>query len=227
LALNDDGAIIASGRGGLIYFNERTGEERSLLSAFEGHRIDTANDIQPDGKGGLYVGLVDGTAMHTGRPIKGCPLLHLDRQGKASRLWDGIVMSNGMGLNADGSRLYHCESAVGVWVYDVAADGTLATRRLLVHLVDCDGMAVDIDEGIWVARYSSGEVVRFRRDGTAERTVPVPVKHVFSVTFGGGDLRDLYIVTGSDYWDRSARTGSIFRMRSDVPGLKTPRTAFR
>jgi gluconolactonase len=43
-----------------------------------------------------------------------------------------------------------------------------------------------------------------------------------SVCFGGADLRDLYIVSGSGGTD-SDRAGAVFRVRTDVAGLaQTP-----
>jgi hypothetical protein len=50
---------------------------------------------------------------------------------------------------------------------------------------------------------------------------------VTSLTFGGADLKDLYIVTGSAInlavYDR---TGAVFKTRVDTPGLATPSTRF-
>jgi gluconolactonase len=49
-------------------------------------------------------------------------------------------------------------------------------------------------------------------------TVPLPM--VTSLCFGG-DLRDLYVVTGSEGGPREA-CGTIFRVRVDVAGLPLP-----
>jgi gluconolactonase len=49
-------------------------------------------------------------------------------------------------------------------------------------------------------------------------TVPLPM--VTSLCFGG-DLRDLYIVTGSEGGPRE-NCGTIFRMRVNVAGLAIP-----
>ena len=43
-----------------------------------------------------------------------------------------------------------------------------------------------------------------------------------SVCFGGADLRDLYIVTGS-LGTGSSRAGSIFRCREPVAGVPVPK----
>jgi gluconolactonase len=41
---------------------------------------------------------------------------------------------------------------------------------------------------------------------------------VTSVCFGGDDLRDLYVVTGSE-GAPTDHSGTVFRLRVDVPGL--------
>jgi sugar lactone lactonase YvrE len=48
---------------------------------------------------------------------------------------------------------------------------------------------------------------------------------VTSVTFGGADLRDLYIVTADNAEDAS-RKGTIFRTRVEIPGLPVPKARF-
>jgi len=56
--------------------------------------------------------------------------------------------------------------------------------------------------------------------------VAVPRRMVTSLCFGGDDLRDLYIVTGS----RGGPTdtcGTIYRMRADVAGLPLPAARVR
>ena len=81
-----------------------------------------------------------------------------------------------------------------------------------------DGMTVDAEGGVWVAALLAGEVQRFRSDGTLDFAIPIPQKKVLSVVFGGSDLRDVYVVTALS---RRMR-GSIYRARSDIPGLPLP-----
>ena len=51
--------------------------------------------------------------------------------------------------------------------------------------------------------------------------IAVPARAVTSLCFGGGDLRDLYVVS-ADNTDDPSRGGTIFRTRSDVAGLPAP-----
>ena len=49
----------------------------------------------------------------------------------------------------------------------------------------------------------------------------MPLPMVTSLCFGGDDLRDLYIVTGSRGGPRE-NCGTIFVMKADVAGLSLP-----
>ena len=229
IALNADGGIVCSGKDGLILFDQRSGASRNLVSEFEGQPVGAVNDFCPTSDGGIVAGLIDAESVGAARMPQPRPLIRLDPSGRVSKLWDGIGISNGIGFSPDGTRLYQSESYKTVWVYDVAADGSLRNRRVFADIQDADGMAVDAEGGVWIARFSAYEVARFLPDGTRAGGVTVPVKEVQSVSFGGPDRRDLYIATGSDFknpTNLAVRTGCIFRTRSDVPGLALPETRF-
>jgi len=53
----------------------------------------------------------------------------------------------------------------------------------------------------------------------------IPAKFVTSVTFGGKDLQDLYVVT-ADNTDDKDKKGTIFRTRTEIPGLVVPKAKF-
>ena len=81
-----------------------------------------------------------------------------------------------------------------------------------------DGLKVASDGSVWVADAHGGRVAVFNLDGSHRHDVPVPLPMVTSLCFGGDDLRDLYVVTGSR-GGPSENCGSVFRTRVDVPGL--------
>jgi gluconolactonase len=229
IALNADGGIVCSGKDDLVLFYERTGTVRRLLSEFEGRPIGAVNDFCPTAEGGIVAGLIDADSVGAGQRPQLRPLIRLDPAGRVTRLWDGIGISNGIGFSPDGTKLYQSESYKTVWVYDVGADGALHDRRVFADIHDADGMAVDAEGGVWIARFDSYEVARFLPDGRRAGGIKLPVKEVQSVSFGGPDRRDLYIATGSDFknpTNLAVRTGCIFKTRSDVPGLPLPETRF-
>ena len=123
---------------------------------------------------------------------------------------------------ADGKLLYHCDARSGlVRVYDVNSDGSVGPWRTFAALAAGsvpDGLKVASDGSVWVADAHGGRVAVFNLDGSHRHDVPVPLPMVTSLCFGGDDLRDLYVVTGSR-GGPSENCGSVFRTRVDVPGL--------
>ena len=88
-----------------------------------------------------------------------------------------------------------------------------------------DGLTIDAEGGVWVAVVAGpGEIVRFTPSGTVDHRVKVPAKTVTSVAFGGPDMRDLYVVTANN--DNRELKGTVFRTRSDIPGLPVPKARF-
>ena len=225
IAFNDDGGIVCSGKDGLICFYEKTGVAKPVFSA-----LGAINDFCPDGAGGVIAGVIDAASVAAARPPEGRPLIRVSPSGQATRLWEGITVSNGIGFSPDGKRLYQSESYKTLWVYDVAVDGTLSNRRVFADIQDADGLTVDAEGGVLVARFNSFGVTRFRPDGSIDRHYKVPVREAQSVSLAGSDLRDLYIVTGSSFANPNnltEKTGAIYRGRADVPGRPTVFTQFR
>jgi D-xylonolactonase len=146
----------------------------------------------------------------------------IDLDGSMRTLSDGVLLTNGLGLSPDGRRLYHCDARAGlVRLYDVKDDGSVGPWREFATLGPegvPDGMKVATDGSVWVADAHGGRVVAFNADGTQRQEIAVPLPMVTSVCFGGDDLRDLYIVTGSRNGP-SENCGSIFKTRVEVPGL--------
>jgi gluconolactonase len=135
---------------------------------------------------------------------------------------DGILVTNGLGVSPDGRRLYHSDARRElVRVYDVEADGTLGHWRSFAATGPGsvpDGLKVAADGSVWVADARGSRVAVFGADGRHLRDIPVPLPMVTSLCFGGDDMRDLYVVTGSRDGP-SERCGTIYRTRSDVAGL--------
>lgn len=61
-----------------------------------------------------------------------------------------------------------------------------------------DGSVVDIEGHVWTAQFGTGKVVRRNvNSGKVDFEIIVPVPHVTCLTFGGKDLRTVYITNAS------------------------------
>jgi gluconolactonase len=222
MALNEGGGFVAGGKA-LIYWDEKTRTSRDIFTQYEGRPLRGLNDLQPDDHGSVYVGSLEFDAEAGGQSIP-CNLFRVDPDGTATKVWEGIQVTNGLGFSPDRKLLYHCDTATeAVWVYDVMPDRTLKDRRIFARVEGWpDGMAVDAEAGVFVAMAHAGEVVRVKSNGTIDRRIKMPQSFVTSLTFGGRDQQDLYVVTAKD----KTAMGTVYRLRSDIPGLPIPRTRF-
>jgi gluconolactonase len=223
MALHASAGLVVGGRD-IAVVRLADGNTRSLLSLDAIPGATGFNDLTTDKAGRVYVGSLAYRVFGGDAPKPGH--LHvIDLDGTMRTLSDGVMLTNGLGFSPDGRRLYHSDSRASlVRVYDVNPDGSVGPWRKFAT-VDAegvpDGLKVAIDGSIWVADAHGGRVIVFNEDGTHRQDVPVPLPMVTSLCFGGDDLRDLYIVTGSR-GGPSENCGSIFRSRVDIAGLALP-----
>jgi sugar lactone lactonase YvrE len=235
LLLNEDGCVLVSGAGGVVWFNPASNATGVLVDSVAGEPLKGVNEMRPDGKGGMYFGGSDMPAIERGVRPGPVGLYRLDANRHATQLCDGLVFTNGLTPNRDGSRLFHNESFVGTFAYDVLPDGSLTNRTQLLKKKDCDGMALDAEGNLWVSGFASGEILRVQPDGTIVQRITLPGDAATNVRFGGADGRDLYITVVStaaamsikDGVMPTAKTSTLYRGRSDVAGQPIARTRFR
>lgn len=143
----------------------------------------------------------------------GGQLWRIDRAGRAQRLESGMGTTNGIEVSPDGRRLYVNESVQRrVWAYDIAADGAVSGKRLLLEFPDhgLDGMRSDAEGNLYIARYGAGTVAVVSPAGAVLDEIPLKGRKPTNVAFGGADGRDVYVTLQ----DR----GAIEVFRSAAPG---------
>ncbi len=235
LLLNEDGSVLCSGPGGIAWFNPATGRSGILLSMIDGVPLLGANEMYPDGKGGIYFGTLDVPAIEKGQRPSPAALYRLDVEGRTIRLCDGLAFSNGIGVSLDGRRLFHNESFVGTFAYEIRPDGSLGERKMLLKKEDCDGMAIDAEGRLWITGFNSAELLCLAPDGSIVQRVSVPAGAVTNIRFGGNDGRDIFVTTvPADAGERLARgnlpstpTSVLYRAHGTVAGRPVLRPRFR
>ncbi len=219
MALHARGGLVVGGRD--IAHVEPGGLTRPLLPLDAIPGATGFNDLTTDRAGRIYVGSL-AFAVFGGEAPKPGHLHVIDLDGTMRTLSDGVLLTNGLGFSPDERRLYHSDARAGiVRVYDMNADGSVGPWRTFASLAPDgvpDGLKVASDGSVWVADARGGRVAVFNENGTHRKDIAVPLPMVTSVCFGGDDLRDLYIVTGSR-GGPSENCGSIFLARADVAGL--------
>jgi gluconolactonase len=223
MALHASGGLVVGGRD-IAVVSLADGTTKSLLALDAIVGATGFNDLATDQAGRIYVGSL-AFKVFGGETPKPGHLHVIDLDGAMRTLSDGVMLTNGLGFSPDGRRLYHSDArAPLVRIYDVRDDGSVGSWRKFATLGENgvpDGLKVASDGSVWVADAHGGRVAVFNEDSTHRKDIAVPLPMVTSLCFGGADLRDLYIVTGSRGGPHE-NCGSIFRLRVEVAGLPLP-----
>lgn len=229
LGLRDDGGLIMA-RGASFARCGPAGEDLELVGDFS---ADQARVRFNDGKVDPWGRFVAGTLALDGSSPVGA-LYRLETDGKVTTLLEDVTTSNGLAWTTDYAHLYYVDSATrGVDIFDLEpSDGTMLRRRRLVDIggpdAGPDGIAVDVEDCVWVACWGLSCVRRYTPTGTLDREVRVPTSHVTSVAFGGENLDDIYITSarkGLSAGDIASqpRAGDLFIAHVGVEGAKVSR----
>jgi sugar lactone lactonase YvrE len=121
---------------------------------------------------------------------------HVSPDGKVRLAAENMGTTNGIDVSPDEKKLYVNESVQrNVWVFDLAADGTLSNKKLLYHFEDggMDGMRCDVDGNLYIARHGKGEVAILSPEGKIIQTIQTIGKKVSNICFGGRNGKTCYI----------------------------------
>ncbi|MGC1342819.1 MAG: SMP-30/gluconolactonase/LRE family protein, partial [Candidatus Binataceae bacterium] len=179
-----------------------------------------------DSKGRAYVGNF-GYDLHKGEKARGTVLVMVTPDGKPRVVADDLMFPNGTVITRDGKTLVVGESfGRRLTAFDIAADGSLANRRVWADLGNNvpDGIALDAEGAIWVATPMSSEVIRVREGGEVSERIKVATD-AFACMLGGADRKTLFVLTSASS-DPAAclanATGKVEITKVEVPGAGLP-----
>ena len=222
MALHERDGLVVGGRN-IAFKSFAGGGTVVLLDRDPEHGNVGYNDLTTDSAGRVYAGSL-GSPVFEGTEQKAGDLYRIDLDGTSRVVARDILLTNGLGFAPDGGTLYHSDSRrQTVYRYAVAADGSLGAKETFAGTAPGapDGLAVAADGTVWVAVAGGGNVSVFAPNGELREKLAVPMPMVTSVCFGGEDLCDLYVVTGSG-GVAGERRGAVYRTRVDVAGLPAP-----
>ena len=185
------------------------------------------NDGKCDPQGRFWAGTMD--AVRWSAPAGN--LYRLDADKTIACMQPNVICSNGSGWSPNGRKMYYTESfRYAIFVYDFDLDTGTLSNRLPFATLDSnsggfpDGMTVDADGFVWSNMVGLGQIRRYDPEGKLERIVQLPVPRATDCTFGGPDLKTLYVTTAretmtADQLAAAPLSGSLFAIDCDVRGL--------
>jgi len=207
-----------------------TGKVEVLTERFDGARYNAPNDVAAASSGLIF--FTDPCYHDRERmEMRHESVYRVDPDGRVSRLISqpDIERPNGIALSPDERTLYLVDSCsvVGgnrkIWAFDLSRDGSVSSQRVVFDFAPGrggDGMAVDQRGNLYVAAgiyrprgpHESADVPPgiwiMSPAGELIGRIPIPEDVITNVTFGGPDLRTLYITAGK----------TLFEVRVAIPG---------
>jgi sugar lactone lactonase YvrE len=215
-------AIRPRAAGGLVASVERGFaiiEEDGTVRTFEDLWTDVnirMNDGACDPQGRFYCG----SMAYDEAP--GCGVLYrFDPDGSVSVVLRGLGISNGLAwLDSGGEALFvdSLTQRIDLLQFN-ASEGTFYSRRTLSVIREevgmPDGIALDVEGGVWVALWGGSAVHRYNVDGELESVIEFPVRNVTSCALVDGFL---YVATSAKDDSENVRAGAIFRVHVGIQG---------
>jgi sugar lactone lactonase YvrE len=221
------GGLIIAGRNGFALYDPRSGKFERIADPENKAEENILNDGRCDSRGRFWVGSMTKTMKSASGK-----LYRVDK-GRVDALDDDIWVSNGVAWSPDETTLYFADSHVHTifaYDYDLAA-GTIGKRRVFVDAKGQagvpDGASIDAEGYLWSAMFDGGYIARFAPDGRLDRTVPMPVSRATACTFGGPDLRTMYVTTARfrlapEKLAAEAYAGGLLALDVGVAGVPEP-----
>lgn len=219
----DDGRLLLALRRSLAVLDPRTGAIDTVAEVCDEPEGNRLNCAAADARGRLWFGSMS-------RREGGAALYCFEAGRGVQRVMDGITIVNGVSFSPDGGTLYFADSPaqrIFACDFDVHA-GRISRKRCFADLAGergfPDGAAVDVDGGLWSARFDGGCIVRYDRGGRETCRISLPVPRPTSCAFGGAELGDLYVTSASigmseEQIEAAHDSGDLFRVRTGARGL--------
>lgn len=223
------GDWIAASRTGLHRLNADFQITYALLDPESDRSGIRLNDAVADRQGRLWTGSLcdDDLASPVGH------LYRLDPDLRCTPADEGFAVANGLCLSPDSRTLYAVDMfhrTIRQYDHDPVT-GQLGPARFFVRLAEReglpDGLCCDADGGVWVCHWGGGCVSRYDATGQLSYRLSLPVSQPTRCTFGGPDLRDLYICSArfglsAEALATEPLAGGLFTVRVPWQGLPEP-----
>ncbi len=206
-----------------------TKKREVLAEGFDGKPLAKPNDVCLDRAGRIYFTSRSAVDDPVGENPKG--VYRIDPDGSLHRLlaWPDVHMPNGIVTSPDDKTLYLIEAHPDadhhrdIRAYDLAKDGSISNGRVLINFYpgrSGDGMCIDAQGNLLVAAglhetRKTSETLATKPgihlvspQGKLLAFAETPVDTVTNCTFGGVDLRTLYVTCGN----------LLVSLRTAIPG---------
>ena len=224
VAFGDDGTLLVAAQEHLVLVHGDGARHVGprVVPAGSGRRT---NDGAVDPQGRFLIGTLAFDGESAAEELR-----RLEPDGALTTLDADLTLSNGLAWSSEGALLYSVDTLRKTIFVREYRDGAERHVHLTIDDGYPDGIAIDVEDHLWVALWGAGSVHRYSPSGALVDVIDVPAPHTSSVAFAGDDLKTLVITTAFDQLTAEQQaaypdSGRLFTMRTDVAGV--PPTAWK
>jgi len=221
IAICTNGDFIAGLSNGFAFVDRNNGQIKPINNPeahLSGNRF---NDGKCDPAGRFWVG-----TMAFNEVTGAGNLYRIDEDLTPDLMIIGVTISNGLAWSPDGGIFYYIDTPtreVVAYDYDILR-GNITNKRTIITIPENegypDGMTIDTEGMLWIAHWDGWQISRWDpQTGKKLLSIPFPAARITSCTFGGNDLRDLYITSAgidltAEQQANQPLAGSLFVIRN-------------
>ena len=224
------GGFVAGTQSGLYRFEPESGGFAPIVEVEADLPDNRINDGVVDPSGRIWFGTMDNKEKSpTGR------FYRFEGGRVADAGLPQVTITNGPAVSPDGRILYHVDTLAGlIHACDINEDGSLGPSRPFAHIPNSegypDGPTVDAEGCVWIGLYFGWEARRYSPAGELIGRISFPASNITKIAFGGEDMRTIYATSARqglkpDQLAGQPEAGSLFAVRTEVPGLASPLAA--
>jgi sugar lactone lactonase YvrE len=181
-----------------------TDENFSITKEIDMHidrKVGQTNDGNIDICGCLWIGVAEAV-----EGSKAGDLRRINPHFDSSTHRRSVQISNGIDWSLDGKIMYYIDSAtreISRYQFN-PQNGEIGPELSAIDVSDVtgvpDGMCTDSLGNLWVAFWGSGQVRNYSPEGDLLNTVQAPTALTTCPSFGGADLKTLFITSAQDHY---------------------------
>ena len=231
MAIRQNNDVLIASHYGINNFNTTDKKFSKILDLETDKPYNRCNDGAADFLGNFWVGTMQNNIAPDGSDIEitknSGSIYSIDKDLKVTNHVNDIGISNTFAWSPSNDKFYFTDTLTGIIdVYDYNHKDNKITNKREFAKFDRgypDGSTVDSEGFLWSCRWSGSCVVRFDPNGKLDTVIELPVPNVTSCTFGGSDLKTLFITTArmgmtEEELNNNPLAGSVFAYNASIKG---------
>jgi len=227
---SNDNLLIAS-HYGINNFDLKNKNFKQILKLETEKPFNRCNDGAADNLGNFWVGTMQNNIADDGSDINitknSGSLFSIDKDFNVICHESEIGISNTFAWSPNNDKFYFSDTLTGiisVYDYDIK-NKKISNKKDFAKFERGypDGSTVDSEGFLWNCRWGGSCVVRFNPNGEVDKVIELPVPNITSCTFGGKDLKTLFITTArmgmtKEEIYNTPHAGSLFALETNIQG---------